>query len=179
MPHKRNPVISQRVAVLARQVRALAPTITEAMVHEHERDGRAIWSEWLAMPQISIYTGTALKYINQVISGLEVVPEKMLKNLHLHGDMVLSEWLLFRFGARLGKMKAQDVVQGLTDKARTGSMSLKDCVQADNSVSELLSKDEIEFLDHPENYLGLAKAQIDDLLVDIDTRQANDPDKII
>ncbi|MEN8143252.1 MAG: adenylosuccinate lyase family protein, partial [Thermodesulfobacteriota bacterium] len=102
MPHKRNPVISQRIAVLARQVRALAPTITEAMTHEHERDGRAIWSEWLAVPQISIYTATALNYTKQVINGLDIKPENMLKNLLLHGDMVLSEWLLFRLGSSIG-----------------------------------------------------------------------------
>jgi adenylosuccinate lyase len=176
MPHKRNPVLSQRVAVLARQVRALAPTVTEAMVHEHERDGRAIWSEWLAIPQISIYTGTALNYIKQVVSGLEVVPEKMIDNLRLHGDMVLSEWLLFKLGSAVGKMKAQELMQVIATEARSGSRSLKECILADSSTAALLGQDDLEFLDHPENYLGLAETMIDELLRDLDTRHTDTPD---
>jgi adenylosuccinate lyase len=178
MPHKRNPVLSQRVAVLARQVRALAPTVTEAMVHEHERDGRAIWSEWLAIPQISIYTGTALNYIKEVVSGLEVVPEKMIDNLRLHGDMVLSEWLLFKLGASVGKMQAQELMQGLTTEARSASRSLKECALADNATAALLNEDDLDFLDHPEKYLGLAESMIDDLLQDLKERQANYPDQL-
>jgi len=178
MPHKRNPVLSQRVAVLARQVRALAPTITEAMLHEHERDGRAIWSEWLAMPQISIYTGTALNYIKQVISGLEVVPGRMKENLALHGDMVLSEWLLFKLGGSVGKMKAQGIMQDLTAEARSSSRSLKECVLADNDTAALLGPDDLDFLDHPEKYLGLAETLINDLLCDLDVRQAGDPEEL-
>ena len=178
MPHKRNPVLSQRVGVLARQVRALAPTITEAMVHAHERDGRAIWSEWLAMPQISIYTGTALNYIKQVISGLEVVPARMKENLTLHGDMVLSEWLLFKLGASVGKMKAQEIMQELTAAARSSSRSLKECVLADDNTAALLNQDDLDFMDHPERYIGLAESLISDLLNDLDARQANDPDEL-
>ena len=178
MPHKRNPVICQRIVVMSRQVRALAGTITEAMTHEHERDGRAIWSEWLAMPQISIYTGTVLNYIKEVISGLEVRPGNMKKNLNLHGDMVLSEWLLFRLGSSIGKMKAQGVMQNLTSKARSEAKSLKECILANGEISALLDHDDLAFLDHPEKYIGLAENLINDLLCDISAQQANDPEEI-
>jgi adenylosuccinate lyase len=178
MPHKRNPVICQRIAVMARQVRALSGTITEAMIHEHERDGRAIWSEWLAMPQISIYTGTVLNYIKKVISGLEVKPENMAKNLKLHGDMVLSEWLLFRLGSFIGKMKAQEIMQDLTHAARSGNKSLKECVLANGEISALLDQDDLAFLDHPEKYIGLAENLINDLLRDISAQQAKDPEEL-
>jgi len=178
MPHKRNPVICQRIAVMARQTRALAGTVTEAMVHEHERDGRSIWSEWLAMPQISIYTGTALHYIKQVMDGLEVIPENMTKNLHLHGDMVLSEWLLFRLGSSIGKMKAQEIMREITGKALANNKSLKECVLADSEIAALLDRDDLVFLDHPEKYLGQAETIINDLLREISDRRATDPENI-
>jgi 3-carboxy-cis,cis-muconate cycloisomerase len=178
MPHKRNPVICQRIAVMARQARALAGTITEAMVHEHERDGRAIWSEWLAMPQIAIYTGTVLNYIIHVIEGLEIIPENMKKNLNLHGDMVLSEWLLFRFAPSIGKMKAQEIMLEITGEARATGRSLKDCVAANDKIATLLGHDDLAFLDHPEKYLGLAENLINDLLREISAQQANDPEKL-
>jgi adenylosuccinate lyase len=176
MPHKRNPVICQRIVVMSRQVRALAATITEAMTHEHERDGRAIWSEWLAMPQISIYTGTILNYIKGVIGSLDISPENMKKNLRLHGDMVLSEWLLFRIGNAIGKMQAQETMRDLTHQARTNGTSLKECALADRRIAALLDDDDLAFLDHPEKYIGLAENLINDLLRDIAGQQANDPE---
>lgn len=174
MPHKRNPVICQRIVVMSRQIRALSGTVTEAMTHEHERDGRTIWSEWLAMPQISIYTGTILNYSKTVIGGLEVFPENMARNLRLHGDMVLSEWLLFRLGSAVGKMEAQVMMQRLTHQARIEGKSLKECALAAGKIAALLSKDDLIFLDHPEKYIGLAKDLVDDLLADVVAQQAQD-----
>ena len=176
MPHKRNPVICQRITVLSRQVRALAPTITEAMTHEHERDGRAIWSEWLAVPQIAIYTATALNYSKQVLIGLDIKPDNMLKNLMLHGDMVLSEWLLFRLGSSIGKMKAQEIMHKLTSDALSNNKTLKECALANGEISHLLTSDDLTALDHPEKYIGQSENLILDLLQDIAKKQATDPD---
>jgi adenylosuccinate lyase len=178
MPHKRNPVICQRIAVMARQVRALSGTVIEAMVHEHERDGRAIWSEWLAMPQISIYTGAVLNYTYRVIENLEIIPESMEKNLKLHGDLVLSEWLLFRIGSSVGKTKAREIVERLMAKAHAEGQSLKDRVLADHEIAALLDRDDLDFLDHPEKYTGLADNIIKDLLTEVTTQQATDPENL-
>jgi adenylosuccinate lyase len=178
MPHKRNPVICQRIAVMARQVRALAGTVTEAMVHEHERDGRAIWSEWLAMPQISIYTGTVLNYSYRVIENLEINPGAMGKNLKLHGDLVLSEWLMFRIGSKVGKTKAREIMERLMAEAQAESQSLKERVLADNEIAAMLGRDDLDFLDHPEKYIGQTDNIINDLLTEIKAQQATDPEKV-
>ena len=178
MPHKRNPVICQRITVLSRQIRALAPTVTEAMTHEHERDGRAIWSEWLAMPQISVYTATALHYTGKVMRGLDINPDNMLKNLLQHGDMVLSEWLLFRLGSSIGKMKAQEIMHQITSEAISSGRTLRDCALADMEISPLLSGEDLKFLEHPEKYIGESENIIKDLLQDIAQKRANDPDEL-
>ncbi|MDY6952307.1 MAG: adenylosuccinate lyase family protein, partial [Thermodesulfobacteriota bacterium] len=106
MPHKKNPVICQRIVVLSRHVRHLAGTIIETMAHEHERDARCLWGEWLAVPQLCMHTGTALKYTQDVMSGLEVNVDRMKENLHLQKAMITSEWLLFKLSHTMGKMKS-------------------------------------------------------------------------
>ncbi|MBU0675951.1 MAG: adenylosuccinate lyase family protein [Proteobacteria bacterium] len=176
MPHKRNPVISQRIAVMARQVRALNLTVIEAMVHEHERDGRSLWSEWLAIPQIAIYTGTACYYSKEIMSNLEVRPNRMLQNLKMYGDMVLSEWLLFRLGPDMGKMRAQEKLHHLIDQAVTSEKSLKNVILQDSETSSLLRKEDLAFLDHPEKYLGLVKEIIRDLLDEVSRQRETDPE---
>lgn len=178
MPHKRNPVICQRIAVLARQVRALSGTIVEAMVHEHERDGRALWSEWLAMPQISVYTGTALNYTLGVIGGLGVDPERMLKNLQSHGELVLSEWLQFRLSADMGKMRAQEKLTELISLSNTRGISLKEVLRNDPEAASILREEDYLFMDHPEKYTGLAESIVNDLLTDLIRRRNLEPSEI-
>lgn len=174
MPHKRNPVFCQRVTVLARQVRMLAGVVFESMAHEHERDPRLLWSEWLAMPQLAIYTGTAVGYLAKVLNGLEVRDENMQKNLSMYREMVMSEWLLFRLAPVLGKMEAQEKLHALIRKAGEENMSLKETLVLDRDIGGLLNEEDMENLDHPERYTGLAVELIDDTLAEITACRQND-----
>lgn len=176
MPHKRNPVLCQRIAVLARHVRALSGLVVDGMVHEHERDARCLWSEWLAMPQISVYTGTALHYLVTVIDGLEVRKERMRHNLYLHKDMIISEWLLFRLGATLGRMQAQEKLHDLISRARTENLNLREALARDEETSRLLTGSDLEYLDKPELYIGLAVEIVNETLQEIEQKRRQDPE---
>ncbi len=156
MPHKRNPVICQRVNALAKHVRALAGTVTESMLHEHERDPRCLWAEWLAVPQLCIYTGTALHSMLNVLSGLIVRPERMLANLHQRKDLIATEWLLFRLGKIMGKNKALEKLHSLAGSAAERNASLKESVLADEEIGGMFSPEELVPLDYPEQYIGHA-----------------------
>ena len=125
MPHKQNPVICQRVNALAKHVRALAGTIMESSLHEHERDPRCLWAEWLAVPQLCIYTGTALHAMIDVLSGLTVRTERMLANLHQRKYLISTEWLLFQLGKSMGKHKALEKLHSLTVSAAENGIGLK------------------------------------------------------
>lgn len=174
MPHKQNPVLCQRVAALARQIRSLAGAVFESMAHEHERDPRLLWSEWLAMPQLSMYSGSALAYLLQVIEGLVVIEENMKRNLYLHKDMVMSEWLLFRLAPALGKMEAQERLHGLMRRAGEQQCSLRHVLADDDMLNTLLNDDDMETLDHPERYTGLAAELVEETLAAIKHQRTND-----
>jgi adenylosuccinate lyase len=176
MPHKQNPVFCQRVAALARQIRPLAASIIDSMAHEHERDPRLLWSEWLAMPQISIYTGTAVSYLIRIMAGLQVNTSRMHDNLLLQKEKILSEWLVFRLSPALGRLKAEQNLRILLQKNAAESKSLKQLLQADPELGGLLTAEDLEFLDHPEHYLGLAVEIVDDALTAIHSQRRNDPE---
>jgi adenylosuccinate lyase/3-carboxy-cis,cis-muconate cycloisomerase len=176
MPHKRNPVYCQRIAALAHHIRSLSATVVESMPHEHERDPRLLWSEWLAMPQLSMYAGTTVGYLVKVVDGLVVFEENMKKNLFLHKDTVMSEWLLFRLAPVMGKMEAQEKLHVLLGEAREENSSLRAVLARDDTVSPLLSDTDLESLDHPERYIGLAVELVDDTLADITAQRQNDPE---
>jgi adenylosuccinate lyase len=178
MPHKKNPVISQRMAVLSRHARALVNVVMDSMIHEHERDARALWSEWLASPQIAIDTGTALHKLISVIENLEIHPERMLENLHRQKDKVVSEWLLFRLASKIGKTNAQEKLQSLIKLVEGGDQIFKDILLDDPDIGPYIADENLEYLDKPERYCGLAAEIVDDTLSDVLARQQNDPEVI-
>jgi len=174
MPHKRNPVICERIAAINSHVRALAGVTMETMLHENERDPRALWSEWLAVPQICIYTTAVLNYLLEVLQNLEVLPQGMLKNLHVHKNMILSEWLMFRLGRVMGKINAQDKLSRLIQEAESSGKSLKELLAADSEISSHLSPADLDHLDNPEKYTGLAARIVDDVIEEVMTMKEND-----
>jgi adenylosuccinate lyase len=178
MPHKKNPVICQRIAVLSRHVRHLTGIIVESMTHEHERDARCLWAEWLAVPQLCIYTGAALQYMLDVMSGLEIQVDRMMENLHLQKNLIASEWLLFRLSGTIGKMKSLEKLRKLSDKAMNAGTSLKDAVMDDPEVGSLLTPEELAYLDHPEKYIGQALEIVDQAIEEIERKRESDPEKL-
>jgi adenylosuccinate lyase len=167
MPHKQNPVLCQRIVALSRHVRALSGTVIESMAHEHERDPRCLWTEWLALPQLCIYTGTALSYLLHVLSGLIVRPEQMLANLHRQKDLIATEWLLFRLGKIMGKNKAMDKLHKLAAAASEQRVSLKEAVLADSEIGTIFTVEELAPLNQPEHYTGKAEELTDRTVAEI------------
>jgi len=167
MPHKRNPVLCERIVVLSSHVRAMAQVLTDAMLHENERDPRALWSEWLAMPQACIYTLTALHYLKTIITDLEIFPERMLANLHLHRDHIASEWLMFALTPILGKTHAHAKVSALLAQASDSSQSLRELLTSDPELAAKIQAVDLTMLEHPEHYLGLAPELVDDAIREV------------
>ncbi len=179
MPHKRNPVLCERVSVLNSHVRSLNSIIMESMIHENERDPRSLWSEWLAMPQISIYTCTALSYTLQILAGLEVFEDRMLTNLHLYKDTIASEWLLFKLADKIGKTKAHNELQKIIKRAEEQDRSIKETLLADKTIGHLFSNADLTMLDTPENYTGQAQHIVDEVLAEVCLLQKSDKKTIL
>jgi adenylosuccinate lyase len=174
MPHKQNPAICERVVVLACHVRHLSAAVMESMAHEHERDARHLWAEWLAVPQVCIYTGTALHYLLKVMKDLVVRPDRMMKNLSIQKAMVASEWLLFRLSESLGKMRTLEKLHDLSVKAQETGGTLRQAVEADPEIGPLLTSEDLALLDEPERYIGHAARIVDEVIREIEGKRKGD-----
>jgi adenylosuccinate lyase len=111
MPHKRNPEASEHLDTLARIARAAAGVLAEGMVCGHERDGRAWKAEWVALPDVALATGTASALAADLIDGLVVHKGRMRENLERTGHRWASERVLAELSRRLGKHRAQELMQ--------------------------------------------------------------------
>jgi len=121
MPHKRNPETSEHLDTLARVARAAAGLLVEAMVGAHERDGRAWKTEWFALPEVCLAAGTAATTAADLIGGLVVDAERMRANLDTGGPVWASERVLAELSRRLGKHRAQALMQQALSRAGTGA----------------------------------------------------------
>jgi adenylosuccinate lyase len=90
MPHKRNPVLTERVCGLARVVRGHLVTALENTALWHERDISHSSAERIVFPDACAAVDFMCLEMGKVLSGLEVRPERMLRNLHFAGGVAFS-----------------------------------------------------------------------------------------
>jgi len=111
MPHKRNPEASEHLDTLARLARANAAVMVEAVVQQHERDGRGWKAEWSALPEVCLLATAALQATIGLLAGLDVDGEAMRRNLARHGGYQVSERALALLAPELGARRAQQRLQ--------------------------------------------------------------------
>jgi adenylosuccinate lyase len=111
MPHKRNPEASEHLDTLARLARANAAVMVEAVVQQHERDGRGWKAEWSALPEVCLLATAALQVTIGLLDGLAVDGEAMRRNLVRNGGYPLSERALALLAPELGARRAQQRLQ--------------------------------------------------------------------
>ena len=112
MPHKRNPVLSENLTGLARQIRSMAIPALENVALWHERDISHSSVERFILPDGFITLDFALHRLNNVIANLLVYPKNMMKNLNLTGGLVFSQRVLLELPKRgVSREDAYKIVQ--------------------------------------------------------------------
>ena len=94
MPHKKNPIISERLAGLARIVRAQVTPVMEGIPLWHERDISHSSTERIALPDASIALDYMLNLTNRLVTGLVVDKERMRVNLDSTGGLIYTSTVL-------------------------------------------------------------------------------------
>ena len=94
MPHKRNPIICERLAGLARLLRANAAAGLENIALWHERDISHSSAERVILPDSTILLDYMLHQFTRVVRELQVYPENMRRNLERTGGLIFSQQVL-------------------------------------------------------------------------------------
>lgn len=159
MPQKRNPIGCAYISASNATIRQLSASLFEAMVEDHERSTGPWEIEWIVLPQICTLTDSVLKHTLELVSGLEVHPENMEKNLAITHGAIVSEAVMMKLGETLGRQYAHDLIYDLCRKAQTENRALVDLLHDCPEVK--LSREELEKLCDPANYLGLSVEMTD------------------
>ena len=145
MPHKRNPVLAERITGLVRLLRADALVGLENMALWHERDISHSSAERFVFERALGVAAYATRSMTGLIRGLEIDAERMARNLDLLGGMVYSEALLLAMVAKgADRQEAYRLVQGAAKRAWTGEGTFRAALLGDDAVGRWLPPDEIE-----------------------------------
>ncbi len=145
MPHKRNPILAERITGMARLLRADAHVAIENMALWHERDISHSSAERFVFERALGVAAYMARTMADLLDGLEVDAARMRANLEHLGGMVYSEAVLLAMVAKgADRQAAYRLVQGAARRAWAGEMAFREALHADPAVAEWLSSEEIE-----------------------------------
>jgi adenylosuccinate lyase len=155
MPHKRNPVVSERVSGLARVIRGHAQAALENVALWHERDISHSSAERLIFPDATGLLAFMLRDVTWVLDGLRVFPDRMRENLDVGGGVVYSQSaLLALVGAGMSRDEAYALVQAAAAAAWDEGANFRAALEADERVGSLLDRAGLDALFDPGRYLS-------------------------
>src|SRR5436853_5152282 len=136
MPHKRNPVVAERICGLARVVRGAAVVGLENVALWHERDISHSSAERVVVPDAFLAVDYMLDRFAWLVEGLVVRPERMRRNLDAsHGPYFSQRVLLALVEAGLARDEAYRLTQRNAMRAWDGEREFEELVRADKEIA--------------------------------------------
>ncbi|MEI8334837.1 MAG: adenylosuccinate lyase, partial [Chloroflexota bacterium] len=147
IPHKRNPIVSERIAGLARLLRGYAAVGFEDQPLWHERDMSHSSAERVILPDATIILDYALVKTAALIDGLVVRRERMLENIDDGLGLHASSRILVTLAERgLSREEAYAIIQRCAVRAADEDQPLRDLLAVDSQVAARLSLEELDAL---------------------------------
>jgi len=155
MPHKRNPIVSERIAGLARILRGNALASIENVALWHERDISHSSVERIIVPDSCIVLDYMLDLSTKLINNLIIYPENMIKNLELTRGLVFSQTVLLNLVNKgITREEAYKIVQThAMDVWADKNKHLKTELLKSDEVRKYLTEDEISKIFDDKNML--------------------------
>ena len=144
MPHKRNPIVAERICGLARLVRGYALVGMENVALWHERDISHSSAERVALPDAFLAVDYMLDRFAWLIEGLVVRPERMRANLETTGGLFFSQRLLLALvDSGLDRDAAYRMVQRHAMRAWDEGLDFRQLVRGDAEIATRVDLDDV------------------------------------
>lgn len=154
MPHKRNPILNERISGLARVIRGYAVPALEDVVLWHERDISNSSAERVILPDASILTDYILGVFATILSGMRVNADRMQENMDRSRGLFFSEKVLTALiETGLTRPRSYEIVQGAALRALDSGRSLQETLTDDVEVRERLSTDTLDAIFDVDGFL--------------------------
>jgi len=144
MPHKRNPVVSERICGLARLLRGYAVTASQNVALWHERDISHSSAERVIIPDAVIVLDYMFAKMTDIIKGMYIYPDRMKENIGLTNGLIFSQRVLLTLiEGGLSRDEAYKIVKDDAMKVWAGKGRFVDILTNDKRVISRLSAKQI------------------------------------
>jgi adenylosuccinate lyase len=154
MPHKRNPVASERITGLARLLRGYEQAALENVALWHERDISHSSAERVVLPDATILLDYMQDLARRIVEGMRVYPDRMRENLELTHGAIFSQTVLSALvKAGLERDEAYRLVQHNAQRAWDERRSFRELLETEPGVTEHLDTARLDELFDPRRFL--------------------------
>lgn len=155
MPHKRNPIRSERLTGMARMVRACAMPMMENVVLWHERDISHSSVERVMLPDAFILTHFMLVEMTEMTRTLLVYPDNMARNMNVYGGVVFSQRVMLALVEKgMRREDAYAIVQAAAHQAwNQPEGNFQGLITQDSRVTDHLSPADLKACFDPQHHL--------------------------
>lgn len=155
MPHKRNPIRSERLTGIARIIRGYTVAALENVALWHERDISHSSVERVMLPDVCILTHFMLCEITNLVKNLLIYPENMKRNMNIYGGVIFSQRVLLTLVEKgMSRENAYKIVQRCAHQAWNKiDGDFYGLIKQDVQVTQYLSTEEIDSCFDPQYHL--------------------------
>ncbi|MFN3947765.1 MAG: adenylosuccinate lyase [Aquificaceae bacterium] len=154
MPHKKNPIHAERLCGLARLIRANLLVALENIPLWHERDISHSSAERIILPDSTIALDYMLNLFLEMLEGIVVNKERIIKNLELSHHLYASSKVLVKLMEKgLPRDKAYDMVQKCAMRSWQEDIPFEKALLEDEEVSQYITSQEIKQVLDPKSFL--------------------------
>ena len=163
MPHKRNPIITERLTGFARLLRSNSMAAMENVALWHERDISHSSVERIIIPDSTTLMDYMLIRMHDLIDNLIVYPDRMIENIHCQKGLVMAEKVMISLvDAGVSRDEAHEVLREASMTSIESGEELIDVCSRTPEIAAAFTADELERLFDPMNHLGVSGELIDE-----------------
>ena len=165
MPHKRNPHKSERICSLARVLKSNIIPALDNIILEDERDLTNSANERIIFAENFILLDFMILQLTSIIQEVEFDEERIEENLNLTKGACLSEKIMLNLVEKgIGRQEGHEILRKAAIKAKKENRFIKEILLENGKITESFTKDEIDDLLNPHNYIGKSLELLEKLL---------------
>jgi len=162
MPHKKNPITSERVCGIAKLIRGLVIPALENVPTWHERDLTQSSTERFVIPEAFILLDYIVLLMDRILSGLHVDEARMRQNFGITQGRLMSESVMLALArSGMARHEAHELVREISLASEDHATPFRETLLENEKVRALLTPEGIDRALDPENYLGTTGDQIE------------------
>ncbi len=162
MPHKRNPIDSENVCGLARVVRGFVEPQHQSAILWEERDLTNSSAERIILVEASVLVDHILTKMIGIVENLSLDLDNIRRNLAAQRGLNMSEAVMIELTKRgVSRQQAHEMLRRTSMRAYENGTSLLDELVEDEEIMKYFTRDELENLLKPENYIGTAVRRVE------------------